>query len=104
MRPSGALRTLNDANRTAQRALVLAEAGRKLMDAEDEDRLTAQLFASAGELLPLPHWWRNRFDAEGGTTTTHWTPSLLALFPTELITAPLRTESLHVDLNRRLHQ
>ncbi|HXC18068.1 MAG TPA: EAL domain-containing protein [Holophagaceae bacterium] len=104
MRPTGAYRTLDDAKRTAQRALALAEAGRKLMDAEDEDRLTAQLFASAGELLQLPHWWRNAFDAEGGATTTHWTPSLLALFPTELITAPLRSESLHVDLNRRLHR
>ncbi|HZU52552.1 MAG TPA: EAL domain-containing protein [Holophagaceae bacterium] len=104
MRPPDARRTLNDAKRTAQRALLLAEAGRKLMDAEDEDRLTAQLFASAGELVPLPHWWRNHFDAQGAAVTTHWTPSLLDLFPAELITAPLRTESLHVDLNRRLHR
>ena len=104
MRPTDALRMLNDAKRTTQRAVLLAEAGRKLADAENEDRLTELLFAFASELLPLSHWWRNRFDAEGGATTTHWTASLLALFSVDQIAAPLKAQSLHVSLNRRLNR
>ena len=87
-----------------QRAMLLAEAGRRMADLEDEDRLTDLLFTFAADLLPLPHWWRNRFDGEGAAVTTHWTRSLLQLFSADQISAPLRAESLHVDLNRRLCQ
>ena len=86
-----------------QRAMLLAEAGRRMADLEDEDRLTDLLFAFASDLVSLPHWWRNRFEADGQATTTHWSKSLLQLFSADQISAPLRAESLHVELNRQLH-
>ena len=92
------------AARMAARALAVAEAGRRLADAETEEALLGALFRAAAELVPLPHWWRNDFEAEGGTRTTHWTPGLTALFTEARITAPLRPDSIHADLDRRLRQ
>ena len=89
--------------RMTQRAMLLAEAGRRMADLEDEDRVTDLLFGFASDLVPLPHWWRNRFDADGQAATTHWSKSLLHLFSADQISAPLRAESLHVELNRQLH-